>query len=397
MKSPIELSNGRETVKIYKGTSRGRPYFQLSFYRAGRRERRTFSNKDAAKREAKVVLGQLATNSEIADTSMTVSDIESLVAARAALEGFAVPLHLAIEGFAGAVRKLGMPADPFTALHQAVSFYVKHHPIGSARIPLGEMTQRYVDSRNRVGLSKGRVNAVGVATRAMLKEFPAENLDLPSGDEIVKWLDKKYESAVTKNSTLKTLKAFAAWVERTGLVATQKITKIEMWKEPSGEIAVYTPEEVRTILSKVPKMAIPFVAIGAFAGMRAAEIIRLDWSEINLKRGFITVAAAKTKTAARRLVPISENLKAWLTPYAQESGAVIPLTDSRLNQLLRTKGIPRKRNALRHSYISYRLAVINDTPKVALECGNSPTMIFKHYRELVAPEAAKAWFEIMPA
>ena len=231
----------------------------------------------------------------------------------------------------------------------------------------------------------------------MLKEFPAENLDLPSGDEIVKWLDKKYESAVTKNSTLKTLKAFAAWVERTGLVATQKITKIEMWKEPSGEIAVYTPEEVRTILSKVPKMAIPFVAIGAFAGMRAAEIIRLDWSEINLKRGFITVAAAKTKTAARRLVPISENLKAWLTPYAQESGAVIPLTDSRLNQLLRTKGIPRKRNALRHSYISYRLAVINDTPKVALECGNSPTMIFKHYRELVAPEAAKAWFEIMPA
>jgi hypothetical protein len=96
------------------------------------------------------------------------------------------------------------------------------------------------------------------------------------------------------------------------------------------------------------------------------------------------------------LVPISENLKAWLKPHALTSGPVVALGNDRVNQLLRAPGLPRKSNALRHSYISYRLAVINDTPKVALECGNSPTMIFKHYRELVAPDAAKAWFEIMP-
>ncbi len=55
-----------------------------------------------------------------------------------------------------------------------------------------------------------------------------------------------------------------------------------------------------------------------------------------------------------------------------------------------------KRNALRHSYISYRLAKIKDTPRVALECGNSPTMIFKHYRELVLPSEATKWFSIRP-
>ena len=43
------------------------------------------------------------------------------------------------------------------------------------------------------------------------------------------------------------------------------------------------------------------------------------------------------------------------------------------------------------------MSAIADTPRVALECGNSPTMIFKHYRELVTPEAATAWFEIMPS
>ena len=56
-----------------------------------------------------------------------------------------------------------------------------------------------------------------------------------------------------------------------------------------------------------------------------------------------------------------------------------------------------KHNALRHSFISYRVAETQDVAKVSLEAGNSPQMIFKHYRELVRPDAAKAWFALMPA
>ena len=55
-----------------------------------------------------------------------------------------------------------------------------------------------------------------------------------------------------------------------------------------------------------------------------------------------------------------------------------------------------KHNALRHSFISYRIADVQDVAKVALEAGNSPQMIFKHYRELVTPKEAKAWFSITP-
>ena len=58
---------------------------------------------------------------------------------------------------------------------------------------------------------------------------------------------------------------------------------------------------------------------------------------------------------------------------------------------------PWKKNALRHSYISYRVAEVQDVPKVALEAGNSGPMIFQHYRELVQPKAAKEWFGILPA
>jgi hypothetical protein len=31
---------------------------------------------------------------------------------------------------------------------------------------------------------------------------------------------------------------------------------------------------------------------------------------------------------------------------------------------------------------------------IALEAGNSPEVIFTHYRELVTPDAAKAWFGV---
>ena len=55
-----------------------------------------------------------------------------------------------------------------------------------------------------------------------------------------------------------------------------------------------------------------------------------------------------------------------------------------------------KKNALRHSYISYRVAEIHDVAKVALEAGNSAQIIFQHYRELVREKEAKEWFAIMP-
>ena len=55
-----------------------------------------------------------------------------------------------------------------------------------------------------------------------------------------------------------------------------------------------------------------------------------------------------------------------------------------------------KANALRHSYISYRLADVQDTNRVALEAGNSPRMIFQHYRELCTPADAHTWFLLTP-
>jgi hypothetical protein len=55
-----------------------------------------------------------------------------------------------------------------------------------------------------------------------------------------------------------------------------------------------------------------------------------------------------------------------------------------------------KHNALRHSFISYRVAQIQNVAQVALEAGNSPRMVFSNYRELVRAADAEKWFGITP-
>jgi len=47
-------------------------------------------------------------------------------------------------------------------------------------------------------------------------------------------------------------------------------------------------------------------------GLRTAEVLRLEWSDVDLVRGFVTVAAHKSKTARRRLIPIAQNLAEWV-------------------------------------------------------------------------------------
>jgi hypothetical protein len=90
----------------------------------------------------------------------------------------------------------------------------------------------------------------------------------------------------------------------------------------------------------------------------------------------------------------------WLAIGSRNGERVWPHSKAWYFEALRNTaaaaGITWKQNALRHSFISYRLAELQDVNRVALEAGNSPQMIFRHYRELATPQQAKTWFAITP-
>lgn len=64
------------------------------------------------------------------------------------------------------------------------------------------------------------------------------------------------------------------------------------------------------------------MAIGAFCGLRTSELGRLDWRAVDLASGFIRIEAKIATTATRRLIPIPDNLRAWLMPIAKGQGVV---------------------------------------------------------------------------
>jgi integrase len=128
-----------------------------------------------------------------------------------------------------------------------------------------------------------------------------------------------------------------------------------------------------------------------------AELNRLDWSAVDLDRGIIEIRAGQAKTASRRVVPVTPNLVAWLAPL-ERKGRVVSGKNLHIDvsALARALKIEWPRNVLRHSFISYRIAQVKSADQVALEAGNSPSIIFKNYRELTTEEQAEKWFGILP-
>jgi len=105
-------------------------------------------------------------------------------------------------------------------------------------------------------------------------------------------------------------------------------------------------------------------------------------------------------------VPLKENLKAFLQPLAKKNGKVVSLVNT-TKQLLKTAAetadaenevaaLEWKYNALRHTYISARVAESGDVPRVADEAGNSPQIIRTNYLKRMRPAAAAEWFTIQP-
>ena len=101
--------------------------------------------------------------------------------------------------------------------------------------------------------------------------------------------------------------------------ASSQLRKV---KVADSDIEVFSPDEFRTIIHAAPVHLIPLLAISAFAGIRSAELARLDWNAVDLDRRLIEIRAGQAKTASRRLVPITDNLAAWLAPLRRQ-GRVI--------------------------------------------------------------------------
>ena len=290
--------------------------------------------------------------------------------------------------------------QPFGAtLRDASRFYAAHLKTVSCSRKVKDVVADLLSARTADGMSPRYLGDLRWRLGRFALCFGNEMIAAVSASRIDQWLRGLQVGAATRNTFRRRLAALFSFAKRRGYVTENPVTDVERAKERETEIEILSVAQVTRLCSRASIDMLPFWAIGAFSGLRHAEIERLSWSEVDFDAGVIEVKASKSKTASRRLVTIQPNLAAWLSPYRTRTGRVCPVNLQRKIFVDRERAGLREswpHNALRHSFGSYHLAQFNDAAKLALEMGNSPGVIFRHYRQLVKPDQAQAYWNIQP-
>ncbi len=373
--------------------------------------RQKFGKLADAEREAAFILTKLA-NGESEVLKLTGLDRAAYVHAMQKLREWRqdADLNGFVMDYVAAVKRL----PDATTLKECVNFFLSRHPAGLPRKTVREVLNELLAVKTNAGVSEPYAKEL----RLRLGQFAdayAVPISTVSSKQIQDWLTARGVAGRTQNNYRRLISTLFKFAIRRGYLPKDhdELSGVEKIKDSGGEIEVFTSDELRKLFAacetpvkergkwRTREDMIPYLAIAAFCGLRAAEIQRLDWSEVHLTGAerFIEVKASKAKTASRRTVPISDNCAAWLASHTKASGPVAAFerSDKQLFIYLAGKaGVPWKHNGLRHSFISYRLAIIKNVHQVSLEAGNSPNMVFAHYRQLVRESEAAEWFSIAP-
>jgi integrase len=270
-------------------------------------------------------------------------------------------------------------------------------------ITVAQLANEVVEAKRKDGRSVKYVYDLNSKLSRFCRDFGNRPIAAVTVAEIDKWLRDLDCSPKSRAQYRANIGVLFSHAERLGMIDRNPIPRTAKPKLVDSPPEIFTVDELRSILEAATRGApdvLPMLAIGAFAGVRDAEIKRLDWSEVDLSRGHIEIKGAKAKSARRRIIPMQPNLAAWLRPYSGMNGCIVPEgARKKLDRVRKAARLARwPNNGLRHSFASYRLAAIHDAARVAVELGHSTSqMLYSTYREPVLPEEAERYWKIAPA
>lgn len=386
----------------------------LSFYAEGKRKLVKCRNLEAAREEARAKIAELTKGIAHVGAAFTLRQTAAIADATEILRAINVPLSQAVREYAEGYKILGRQPLVLKACQHYRDF-IEEQKRKAELIPikLPALVEKFMeDIRER---KKSRRYTLDMQARlAKAAQFFNGFVADIKADDVDLWLaSMKGVSGRTKNNyraALGTLLAFARkkkHLPRGQAIEVEFSTRYDSRGERA--IGVYSPQQLATLLTNIERRFVPHVALAGFAGLRSAEIVRLEWPEVRFEQGVIEVKASKAKTASRRLAPLLPVCAAWLLPLRKNSGPVLEGIHDEfalatyfkraVDAIADGQGKPLVRiihNGLRHSYITYRMATEKSAAAVALEAGNSPRMIFEHYRELATEAVGRQWFNVLP-
>lgn len=237
--------------------------------------------------------------------------------------------------------------------------------------------------------------------RAFPKAFKGLVADVQPAS-LRKWIKARSTNSNTQAMYLRYARMFWAYLKRNRLVVDDPTEAVPMPKGKPGR-NILTPKQMTALLAlDLPAYVRALLLLGGFAGLRTEEVLRMDWSLVNVATGQIHVPPNAMKDSGgfdQRIVDFTEPLnrrKDWLK---EQSGPIIPMASETFHAHKRKACLPVLAswpdNCLRHSYATYHLARAKNASLTAFQMGHtSPAMVQKVYAVPAALADWQAWWAI---
>jgi integrase len=377
-------------VRTYRDRNRPHLRFVVNYREDGKRRRSFF--------ETKIEATTFAQQQQIKLTNKGREGAE-----------FSTSLRIMAQECAGKLAALG------ATLADATKYYISHRQAVERSCTVAVLVDEVISKktkecgRRQRPASEDYVADLKVRLGRFSKEFGKRMVATITSLEIEDWLSGLKDnrtgadlSPLSRGNYARALGVAFSYAVKRGYATANPVKKIDKPAAVTGDIGILTVTEAARLLESATTEVLPYIAIGLFAGLRRAELQRLDWSEIDFDDGLIKVTAEKSKTAQKRFVTMQPNLREWLQPVRKHKGKVTPDEPAfrrAFEQARKAAGITSwPDNALRHSFASYHLAHFKNAASTALEMGHHDSRVtFAHYRELVKPKEADRYWNIRPA
>lgn len=293
------------------------------------------------------------------------------------------------------------------ALTRAAAFWMQHNGINDSEISLEDCIQKYVAYKKRLNRRPTTIRELGYKLNSFARSFRGRKVHTITRREIREWLQLQTSSLANWRKYRHILHAFFKYALAEEFIAKNPVVGIDVTTAEvvDAETEIYTVDEVERMLRAAETSApdiVAALAIGFFAGLRPAEVLRLQWQDVNLDTRRIRVTKQTSKRKRTRVVEISDNLAAWLSAYGRESGPVCAseaVWRNRKTIVMQEAGIKKWiHDGLRHAFGSYHLERHQNPSRTAHQMGHRDTRVmYDHYIAAVEdPKDAERYWRLMP-
>ncbi|MBA3915518.1 MAG: site-specific integrase [Acidobacteriales bacterium] len=220
---------------------------------------------------------------------------------------------------------------------------------------MAELVGRFIASDSATAYHVGR-------SKELLKfwaEVKVKNVNKGLAEEYRNWRHRqKCISDATINRDLSVLRHTFNWALDNSLLGVNPLNRLRLVRERRTKKTILAADEEELLLCACAPHFAPIVAFTVDTGMRRGEVLKQQWSDIDLKRKLLFVTSSKTPEGESREIPFTNRVSSLLSHMNPSHSLVFTFRGEAIRNVkrawksaVRRSGIrPLRFHDLRHTF-----------------------------------------------